>query len=321
MEYDCANETSAPKRLKMKRLHRRRMKQTLQKIDSISRSRGNFMALMDQVALRYNRMSKTQQKIAHFLRESKQCLLFEPLAIFALKSGCSESSVVRFAQFLGYSGYSAMQNEMREELLCIVQDTAFTSGSARYDRAEDPFLVSAKASYDRIQATYARLDRSVFEKSCRILMEADNVLIIGYMDGFGVAAQMLHMLDVIRENVRLSRLLFETNEINRRLNSDTAALFFSFAPHYKYTYQLLGQAEQKECTSILITDSFVNPLAAMADYTLCVETQFDAETQCVDVAAPIHLIHRMIDYMASHYQKRIAAHRSNSLRRFEEYLD
>lgn len=279
------------------------------------------MALMDQVALRYNRMSKTQQKIAHFLRGDRQCLLFEPLAVFALKSGCSESSVVRFAQFLGYSGYSAMQDEMRKELLCIVQDTPFTSGAAESDSVADPFLASAKISYDRIQATYARLDRAVFEKSCRLLMEADNVLIIGYMDGFGVGAQMLHMLDVIRDNVRLSRLLFETNEVNRHLNSDTVALFFSFAPHYKYTYQLLEQAKKKECVSILVTDSFVNPLAAMANHTLCAETHFDSETQCVDVTAPIHLVHRMVDYMAAHYKDRVAVHRSNSLRRFEEYLD
>ncbi|HWQ59297.1 MAG TPA: MurR/RpiR family transcriptional regulator [Clostridia bacterium] len=276
------------------------------------------MTLMDRIHTNYADMTKSQRKIVHFMQLNRQDMLFDSLAAFSGKVECSEATVVRFARQLGYSGYADMQDAMHGELLA--QANRATS-DARARKGESHFAPLVDGAAQRIKAMYDELDMTEFEAVCRAVMEAENVLLVGYMDSFGTAAHALHLLDDIRPNVDFARLLLETNEVYRRIHKKTAMLVVSFAPHYTYTHTLLDLALQRGSTTLLITDSKLNSLARMASHVICAKPYFDSETKCMDVSAPVHLIYAMIRKMTLDYQEQVDNYRKSSLRRFEEYVE
>ncbi len=168
---------------------------------------------------------------------------------------------------------------------------------------------------------YEELDLAAFDAFCSALMRAQSVLLVGYMDSFGVAAHALHMLDDIRDNVDFTRLLLETNEVYRHIHKEAAVLFISFAPHYKYTKVLFDLAIQQGCTTLLLTDNMLNPLARAATHVICAKPYYDAEAKIMDVSAPTHLIYTMVRKITSDYADQVETYRKSSMRRFEEYID
>lgn len=276
------------------------------------------MSTMDRITAEYGAMTKSHRKIVHHLQLNKQDLLFDSLAVFAQKVGSSEATVVRFAQQLGYSGYAQMQKDLHDELLAQVYHPAAASVLSADG---GPFHPLAAQAAQRMTAMYDELDMAELDSFCRIIMEAESVLIVGYMDSFGVAAHTLHLLDGIRSNVDFARLLIETNEVYRRIHKNAAVLVVSFAPHYKYTHSLLELAVQRGCTTLLITDSKLNPLAQMASHVLCAKPFFDIEAKCMDISAPMHLIYSMVRRMTLEYSEQVESYCKTSLKRFEEYLE
>ncbi len=275
------------------------------------------MDTMGRIAAEYGGMTKSQQKIVHFMQLNEYDMLVDPLAAISQKIGCSEATVVRFARLLGYSGYAEMQRALYDELLARMNRSHSSPEEAM---ADNPYLPLASGGARRIRDMYGALDTAEFDVFCRVLMEAESVLLIGYMDSFGVAAHALHLFDDIRPNVDFARLLFETNEIYRHLHKNATVLVVSFAPHYKPTHDMLELAVQRGSTTLLITDSKLNPLAQMASHVICAKPFFDAETGCMDISAPVHLIYAMARKMALDNPVRVESYRKSSLRRFEEYI-
>lgn len=275
------------------------------------------MNTMERITAKYAVMTKSQRKIVHHMQRNGQDILFDSLASFSQKVGCSEASVVRFAQQLGYSGYTQLQKALSDELLARINHTPAPAAAGE---ARHPFLPLAEGAAQRIRAMYDELDMAEFDLFCRTLMEADSVLLLAYMDSFGVGAHALHLFDDVRSNVDFARLLFETNEVYRHIHKNATVLAVSFAPHYKPTYDLFKLAVQRGSTTLLITDSKLNPLAQMAAHTICAKPFFDAETNCMDISAPTHLVYSMARKMVLDYPEEVENYRKSSLKRFEEYL-
>jgi DNA-binding MurR/RpiR family transcriptional regulator len=274
--------------------------------------------VIDKIAVEYKTMTSTNRKIAHYFQSAPHDALFDSLAVFSAKCGVSEATVVRFAHSLGFSGYADLRRCLRDELL---RETTGETTEVPDDAETNPLIEEAEKSYERVRQTYAQLDPDLFDNVCKLLMEADSVLIVGYMDAFGVAAQALHLLDRLRSNVFLSRLLFETNEINRHINEKATILFFSFEPHYKFTYQLIERAHIRGSNIVLITDAQMNPLVPFAQYVLPVKTHRDPQSDFSDISAPIHLVQAIVRHISARYESQIEAYRAVSLHRFEEFLD
>lgn len=276
------------------------------------------MSTMDRIAAQYGAMTKSQRRIAHHMQLNLRDMLFDSLALFSQKVRSSEATVVRFAQLLGYTGYAEMQKALHDELLEKMYSAPSPDAGPEGD---NPFIPLANDAAQRIKAMYEELDMVEFNAVCRTLMEAQSVLIVGYMDSFGVAAHALHLLDDIRENVDFARLLLETNEVYRRIHKEAAVLCISFTPHYRYTHYLMELAVQRGSTTLLITDSKLNPLAHMASHVICAKPYFDSKTKGEDISAPAHLIYTMARKMALDYPEKVKAYRRISMRRFEEYID
>ena len=70
--------------------------------------------LLERIEERYDGMSKSQKKLADYIRSSYEKAVFMTAARLGDVVGVSESTVVRFASGLGYKGYPQFQKALEE---------------------------------------------------------------------------------------------------------------------------------------------------------------------------------------------------------------
>ena len=71
--------------------------------------------IYEQIARKREEMSKTQKKIADYILAHQVAASFHTVGRLAKETGVSEASVVRFANFLGFDGYTSFQKQMQEK--------------------------------------------------------------------------------------------------------------------------------------------------------------------------------------------------------------
>src|SRR5690625_941493 len=86
-----------------------------------------------------DRMSKSQHKIADYILENPHSIPFITGAKLAELTGVSEATVVRFATFLGFSGYNDLQKKlattMEKQLNTVERLSMSRSSFSKTERA------------------------------------------------------------------------------------------------------------------------------------------------------------------------------------------
>ena len=76
-----------------------------------------FNELKDAIAENYPVLSRQLQKIARFVLEYPEDMALETVAVIAKRATVQPSSMIRFAQALGFDGFSDMQQVFRSVLV------------------------------------------------------------------------------------------------------------------------------------------------------------------------------------------------------------
>src|SRR5512142_1889927 len=75
-----------------------------------------FMRLLERIQASFPALSAGRKKIAEYMIADGATVSFASLRQLAQNIGVSESSLVRFAQDLGYSGYPELRRQVQHEV-------------------------------------------------------------------------------------------------------------------------------------------------------------------------------------------------------------
>ena len=149
--------------------------------------------------------SKGQKLIASYILNHFDRAAYMRASKLGEEAGVSESTVVRFANELGLSGYPQLQGEIRESVrkrLTSVQRIALANDRLR---GEDIPAAVLSADMENIRYTMENLDREAFDRATSAILEAKNIYIIGMRSSACLAEFMNHYLSLVFDNVRLVR--------------------------------------------------------------------------------------------------------------------
>lgn len=82
----------------------------------ISKEGKDYLDLEPRIKNNYKKFSESQKLIATYLLKHSDKAAFFTAANFGKAVGVSESTVVRFANFLGYNGYPDLQRDLRDKI-------------------------------------------------------------------------------------------------------------------------------------------------------------------------------------------------------------
>lgn len=258
-------------------------------------------SLEERVAAALDNLSLKQKRLARYILESRHFVSFASASQAGEKAGASAATVVRFAQALGYAGFSEMQAAIRAELPSYM--TAIERMQARLGRppvsAEIPHNIFA-TDIRNIERTANGLDNVKLEQAAREIIKAGRILVIGSGISAGGALFLAHSLKVMGFDARpvLGGGLILAVEV-AQLRSGDLLIAIDLWRYTRATVQAVSTANANGVKTIAITDSIVSPLAEMAGYA------FEAATESIDhslsptaVISFINVMIGMISFMA-----------------------
>ena len=230
-----------------------------------------FEALKDRlIEIEPNLPKRLRQAAAYALEHPDEFALGTASGV-ARSADVQASTLVRFAQTLGFGGFSDLQEVFRSRLrnrwpdyserLKALHETARDSG--------DPtnllmgFANSAASSLARLREA---VDRRDLDKAIDLLAEAKTIYCLGQRRAFGVA----HYLSYALAQLGLSACLIDNvgglgPEQLARACAEDALIAISFAPYSPFTVDLAKRARLAKTPTVVVTDSALSPLAGLAD--------------------------------------------------------
>lgn len=242
----------------------------------------------------YPELSKGQKLIAKYILEHYDKAAFMTAAKLGSKISVSESTVVRFANKLGYEGYRELQNDLQEHIknkLTTLQRINLDEN--KYVINEDSISKIMERDMENIKKTIGELDIESFRKAVDLVLKSKNVYIIGLRSSAFLAGYLGFYLNFYLESVKV--LTYGPNDIFEqmlKLSPDDTLIVITYPRYTKRITDVLDFAKEKSVPIITMTDSWLSPAASIADITLIANS--DMLSFVDSLVAPMSLINSFI---------------------------
>lgn len=261
--------------------------------------------------------SKGQRLIAKYIEEHPEKVAFMTASKLGINVGVSESTVVRFAMELGYSGYPALQQAMQEMVrnkLTSLQRLEMTFNNTEKAKLLDSVL---DQDINIIKRTKEHMNRDSFYTAVKALVPIKKVYILGAGSSLALATFLSNYFRLIFENVLLIEATSEAQIYQQMIHAgkDDAIIAISFPRYSKKAVNALSYASDRGAVTIAITDSKSSPLAKKASHALLAKS--DMVSFVDSLVAPLSLINALIVTVAIEKQDEV----SGALREIEDIWD
>jgi DNA-binding MurR/RpiR family transcriptional regulator len=211
-----------------------------------------------------------QRLIADYLLEHLQTVPFLSVPELARRTGVSDATVVRFAQRIGYDGFS----ELKMDLVELLQDRL--GGDLPPEPSELPDDVLAQVAsleITNLQRSLDAIDRAVFAEVGEAVFGADHV----YAFGMGVSAHLAEIACYNLTQIGLRATALSTRFTSPReqlvaLREQDVLIALSFPPYSRQTLDLLADARDRGVATVALCDRPTAPAAHIARWTLPVKS-------------------------------------------------
>lgn len=242
----------------------------------------------------YDNMSKGHRKIADYILENYQKASFMTALLLGQTTGVSESTVVRFAMELGFSGYPDFQDNLRSVMKSkLTSVERIELASSQMDK-NDVYDKVMSLDIERIRETKENGDRVAFAGAVDAILKARKIYIVASRSAAALAEFLRYYFSIIFDDVLLLKN-HGTSELLQRLykiDERDVVIGISFPRYSKQTTIAMNYASEAGATLIAITDSKQSPIAEKATHVM---TAGSGMVSFADsLAAPLSLINALI---------------------------
>ena len=249
--------------------------------------------LMKIIQIKYPRLSKSQKLIAEYILSSYDIAAFMTAAKLGVSVGVSESTVVRFANEVGFEGYPKLQKALQELIKNRLTTVQRLELSNDYLSNEYALRSVLKADIDNIRITLEKIDFKMFENVLDSIFRANKIYIIGLRSSTALAEFLGFYLNVILQNVKVvSYGISDIFEQMINVKKGDLVIGIGFPRYATKTINALDFAKSRGADVVAITDSKRSPLASKADYTLIAESNMASFVD--SLVAPLSVINALI---------------------------
>ena len=230
----------------------------------------DFATLKALIAERAAEFPKRLTQIAGFALEHPDEIAFGTVSSIAEQAAVQPSALVRFAQAMGYQGFSDMQEVFRSRL----RDRILNYGErleqlrAHAQETSKPHVIFqgfCEASAKSIAALEEKLSPDDLDRAVDRLSAADTIYLIGLRRSFPIASYMAYAFGKLGVKAILVDAVggLAAEQITFAGPRD-AVLAISFTPYASETVTLARAAAERGVPVVSVTDSPFSPLAQMA---------------------------------------------------------
>ena len=253
----------------------------------------NKQDLMRTIQMKFPRLSKGQKLIAEYILKHYDKAAFMTAAKLGTSVGVSESTVVRFANELGFSGYPKLQKALQELIKNRLTTVQRIELSNDYVSEESALKGVLKSDMENIRATLEKINHKNFEDVVNSIFTAKKIYIIGLRSSTALAEFLGFYLNLILDNVKVVGYgISDIFEQMINISDEDLVIGIGFPRYAARTIESLSFAQSRGTKVVAITDSLLSPLAAKADYTLIAQSNMASFVD--SLVAPLSVINALI---------------------------
>ncbi len=239
-------------------------------------------------------MSKSHKMIAGFISRHYDQAVFMTAAKLGETLGISESTVVRFADRIGYAGYPEFQRALEECVKGKLSD--LQKMDAKYGNSTQSEVLASviAADIEKLQHTIDHLEPAAFESAVETILTADTIYIMGLRSNEPLAEFLHFYLNMIRGGVVLLKTtsVSETFEQMIRINDKDCFIGISFPRYSMRTLKAMEFASDRNAKVIAVTDSANSPICLYSSCNLLARS--DMVSIVDSLVAPLSVINALV---------------------------
>lgn len=217
------------------------------------------VSIPDLVAAVSERLTATERRIAEAVLAEPTLLAFGTVSALAARVGTSRPSIVRFATKLGFKGYTALQERVRDGMSAqLSRPSVRIRQQGKTPRPVRAVLESA------IGTVFEALDDQRLAILARPIVQARSVWILSGETSMAGAHALLSGLTMIRPGVQLVEEHSSASELSSAASGD-AAIVVDFARYRRHAITAAQTLAGSGVAIVAITDGPFSPLASLTE--------------------------------------------------------
>jgi DNA-binding MurR/RpiR family transcriptional regulator len=256
----------------------------------------NYEGIVNLIAQEYPNLSQGFQQIARFFTQNPNVIALESINAIAAQCGTHPSSLVRFAQNFGYSGFKELQAVFQTRLATAAPGfrerlTALESELSRNEERGNlgylrQLVVRDIAALQDLLEGVAEEDLAA---TAKLLVKAETIYIAGQLRSEPIASFLRYVLTMLRRRV----ILLDpagglAQEMATAMSDRDVLVTIAFRHYAKEVVAISEVAVSNAAPIIAVTDSQLSPLAKDARVLFTVPE--DEYTFSRSLAAPMCLV-------------------------------
>lgn len=224
----------------------------------------------------YENLTKTQKKLADFIKDNIHILPFLSITELGGKTGVSMASITRFTRELGFNGYSEFQKSAADLIRKDVVPMRELKHSITEDGEEDILSRMVRLNINSLETLNSEDLKKNFQESVELITNCRKLYITAARSSYSVAYYLYFMLKEFMEQVEL--LTEGTGDISNKLQyieEKDCLIAISYERYTRATYNIVSYLNKRGCKIIAITDSHSSPIALKATNVLLAKHAVD----------------------------------------------
>ena len=268
------------------------------------------MSICDSIKKKYIRLSKGQRKVAQFVIDNPNVIATQVAAEVGRQAGVSESTVIRFCYAMDLTGFSELQQKMKDYLIEKSGSVPAALKTRVYKKQNIPCNEVMSKDVDGIISLMQKINGADFNRTIDMLHQAERIFVLGVRSSAPAALTLYHNLVSYREEVYLMNYQSEKMAVDlTQMNGNSVLFVVGVNEQQEDVMAVVELAKRKGIKIIAITDDVSCPLQEQADVLFSINR---AQGAVVCDIAVFSLIHAIVECMVIQNNKHYKAGRKGS---------
>jgi DNA-binding MurR/RpiR family transcriptional regulator len=239
----------------------------------VSRAGTSALTLSEEIRQRFDEFSRSQKDVGQYIVDHLDEAAFQTAEELARRASTSSSTVVRFAQALGFEGFPELQAAARDEYR---RGRESSNGSAPelttqplFPIDQTDFEASLAADHTNLEDTARKIDRDEVAASVELISRAERIVLCGTDQMAFFASYLRHLLMLL--DLRCEVVASPSQEGLARLgriDENTLVIGFSAGRPHPLVVRAMKLARHRKADTIAIADATLSEVAKLADQRL-----------------------------------------------------
>ncbi len=229
----------------------------------------DFDGLRDMILAQRDGLPKRIAQVAAYALDNPDEIAFGTAASIASSAGVQPSTLIRFAQHLGYDGFTSLQTVFRERLRerTGTYDERLNALRGGGEGSQNRRILEgfAAASIQSLEAMLRNLDNAALEDAVGRLAKAETIYIVARRRSYPIASYLAYAFGKLKVRYQLvdSTAGLDPEVLGFASTAD-AAIVISFSPYAAATLEHARTLAEAGVSMVAVTDSAFSPLAQLA---------------------------------------------------------